>query len=270
LFVYFCHNGSCYTLIEPGLNSKNSYTIKVFPVPRSDGKIAKQRKSSPNQVAAAEVSPEGEATLSDLAYTQIEELIATLRLAPGQAISEASLGKMIGIGRTPIREALQRLARERLVVILPRRGVVISEINIRNQLKLLEMRRELERLIARTAARRATAEERKHFQEIADTMEKAAKKNDDTLFMRMDREFNLLSSVAARNDFLSDAIQQLQGLARRFWYMHYKEVADMPLAAMLHAAVARAIAAGDEKAAMQSSDNLIDYIETFTKATLMA
>lgn len=244
--------------------------MKPSLVPRSEAKVDRRRQPLRNQTAARQAPPEADVILSDVAYSQIEEMITTLRLAPGQAISEASLGKMLGIGRTPIREALQRLARERLVVILPRRGIVVSEINVRNQLKLLELRRELERLIARAAARRATSEERKRFREIADNLEKAAKKNDDTMFMRMDREFNLLSAAAARNDFLSDAIQQLQGLARRFWYMHYKEVADMPLAATLHAAVARAIAAGDEKTAMQASDRLIDYIEAFTKATLTA
>src|SRR5438093_6081678 len=116
-------------------------------------------------------------------------MMTTLALAPGQAISEAFLSNALCIGRTPIREALQRLARERLVVIHPRRGIVVSEINVRNQLKMLELRRELERLIARAAARRAIRDERKRLREIADNMEKAAKKSDDMMFMRMDREF---------------------------------------------------------------------------------
>jgi len=208
--------------------------------------------------------------LSDRAYTQLEEMITTLQLAPGQALSEPSLSDLLGIGRTPVREALQRLARERLVIVHPRRGIVISEINVRNQLKLLELRRELERLIARAAARRGTGEERKEMHEIADNMEKAARKNDDTLFLRFDRRFNVLSTEMARNEFLSDAIQPLQGLSRRFWFMHYKAAADMPLTAKLHADVARAIADGDEKRAMQASDKLVDYIESFTKLTVTA
>ena len=183
---------------------------------------------------------------------------------------DSSSTSTLGIGRTPVREALQRLARERLVVIHPRRGIVVSEINVRNQLKLLELRRELERLIARAAARRSTADERITMREIAENMERAAKKNDDTLFLRLDREFNQLSAELARNDFVSDAIQPLQGLSRRFWYMHYKSAADMPLTAKLHADVARAIADGNEKAATQASDRLIDYIESFTKSTLTA
>ena len=208
--------------------------------------------------------------MSDVAYSQIEEMITTLQLAPGQAISEAYLSSKLGIGRTPVREALQRLARERLVVIHPRRGVVVSEINIKNQLKLLELRRELERLIARVSARRSTADEKKMMREIAENMEKAAANNDEMLFVRLDRRFDLLFVKLARNDFLSDAMQPLQGLSRRFWFMHYKSAADMPRTAKLHADVARAIANGDERVAVQASDNLVDYIEAFTKSTLTA
>src|SRR5687767_15317056 len=133
-------------------------------------------------------------TLTDRAYTEIEELIVTLQLEPGSAVSEAELSERLGIGRTPIREALQRLARERLVTILPRRGIIVSEINVKSQLKLLEVRRELERLISRSAARRATDEERAAFRRIADDFEKSARANDDVAFMRTDREFNSLQA----------------------------------------------------------------------------
>src|SRR5437763_16258962 len=125
-------------------------------------------------------------SLTEKAYRLIEELIVTLQIAPGTVVSEALLSERLGIGRTPIREALQRLARERLVVVLPRRGIMVSEINVRTQLRLLEVRRELERLIARSAARRATPQERERFHELAKLFEKAAKVNDDVTFMRTD------------------------------------------------------------------------------------
>src|SRR5258708_9067329 len=89
-------------------------------------------------------------SLTELAYAHLEELIVTLKLAPGRVVSEGELSVLTGIGRTPIREALQRLARERLVSILPRRGIIVTEINVGSQLKLLEVRRELERLIPRS------------------------------------------------------------------------------------------------------------------------
>lgn len=207
-------------------------------------------------------------TLTDRAYTYLEELIVTLKLPPGSAVSEAMLSRRLGIGRTPIREALQRLARERLVTILPRRGVIVSDINVKSQLRLLEVRREVERLVARSAARRATPAERAQFAELAGQFEKSARRNDDTTFMRVDRAFNELCVAAARNEFATGAMGLMQSLSRRFWYLHYKQAADMPETAKLHADIARAIAAGDETAAAAAADRLLDKIESFTRATV--
>ena len=100
-------------------------------------------------------------TLTDRAYRELEEMIVTLQLSPGTVLSEQALSARLKIGRTPIREALQRLARDGLVVIMPRRGIMVSEINLRLQLRLLEVRRELERLMASLAAERATPDERR-------------------------------------------------------------------------------------------------------------
>src|ERR1051325_4986085 len=107
---------------------------------------------------------------TDRAYRELEEMIVTLQLSPGTILSEQALAQRLKIGRTPIREALQRLARDGLVVIMPRRGIMVSEINLRLQLRLLEVRRELERLMARLAAERATPEERGGFGGIAKAM----------------------------------------------------------------------------------------------------
>ena len=207
-------------------------------------------------------------SLTDRAYGEIEEMIVTLRLAPGSAISESELSAHLGIGRTPIREALQRLARERLVSIFPRRGIIVTEINVASQLRLLETRRELERLIARSAARRATDDERDRLRALAAAFEAAAKANDDVTFMRIDRDFNMLCSAASHNEFAAGAMSLMHSLSRRFWYLHYKQAADMPLTAKLHADIARAIAAGDEERAAKASDRLLNLIEKFTRSTV--
>ena len=207
-------------------------------------------------------------SLSDLAYSRLEELIVTLHLAPGEIVSEAALSRQLGIGRTPIREALHRLARERLVNILPRRGIIVSEINIGAQLRLLEVRREIERLMARSAARRASAGERRQFAALGAAFEAAARSDDATAFMRTDRAFNELCLVAARNEYAASTMVLMNSLSRRFWFIHYQQAADMPLAAKLHAAVARAIADGNARGAATASDRLLDYIEAFTRSTV--
>jgi DNA-binding GntR family transcriptional regulator len=207
-------------------------------------------------------------SMTERAYRIIEEQIVTLRLKPGEVLSEQMLSATCGIGRTPIREALQRLAREGLITVLPRKGILVSDLNPRTQLLVLEVRRELERLLSRAGAERATAAQRAQLLEMARGMDQAAKTNDDIAFMRLDREFNQLMTEAAHNDYAAGAMKLLQGLSRRFWYMHYREAADLPLCARLHANQARAIAKGDAEAAARGSDKLMDYVETFTRATV--
>ena len=207
-------------------------------------------------------------TLTEQAYRQVEERIVTLRLKPGEVLSEQALSTSLKIGRTPIREALQRLALEGLVRVLPRKGILVSDINPREQLLVLEVRRELERLLSRAGAERATKEEREKLSETARAMDRAGKSNDDISFMRLDRDLNQLMIETAHNDYAARAMKLLQGLSRRFWYMHYREAADLPLCARLHAEQARAIARGDPTRAAKASDNLLDYVESFTRATV--
>lgn len=207
-------------------------------------------------------------TLTERAYQRLEELITTLALPPGMVLGEQNLVQRIGIGRTPIREALQRLARDGLVVVLPRRGILVSEINVRSQLRLLETRRVLERLVARLAAERATHEERGVFASLAQDMREAAAASDDLSFMRLDHQFNELVAAASRNEFAVRSLASMAGLSRRFWYQHYKQAGDLPLSANLHADVCEAVAERDVEAAGSASDRLIDYIESFARRTL--
>ncbi len=214
---------------------------------------------------ATAVRPE---TLTEQAYNRLEEMIVTLRLAPGAVLSEQTLANELGIGRTPVREALQRLSHEGLVLVLPRKAIIVTDTDPRRQLLVLEVRRELERLLARTSAERATDAERERFLAIADGMGAAALANDDIAFMRLDREMNTLLTQAAHNEYASRSMRFLNGHSRRFWYLHYKEAADLPKCARLHAEEARAIARGQGIRAMAASDELLNYVEDFTRATV--
>lgn len=202
------------------------------------------------------------------AYELIEAQIAHLELAPGSAISEAELSQRLGIGRTPVREALQRLAREHLVQILPQRGILVTDIDIKRQLRLLETRREVERLVVRSAARRATEAERVRFQELASEFEVASETGDQVMFMRADKEFNDLSVKAARNEFAAGSMGLMHGLSRRFWFLHHKQENNLKNIANLHANISRCIALKDESGAACALDALIDHNEAFTKKTV--
>jgi DNA-binding GntR family transcriptional regulator len=235
-------------------------------------RIATSRQASVRKVSRPARKPretgQPPQTLTEQAYGVIEEQIVTLRLRPGDVLSEQMLSATYRFGRTPIREALQRLAREGLITILPRKGILVSDLNPRNQLLVLEVRRELERLLSRTGAQRATQQQREQLLAVARGMDEAARTNNDIAFMRLDRELNRLMVETAHNDYAARSMKLLQGLSRRFWYMHYHEAADLPMCARLHANQARAIAKGDADAAARASDKLMDYVETFTRGTV--
>jgi DNA-binding GntR family transcriptional regulator len=155
-----------------------------------------------------------------------------------------------------------------LILIMPQRGLLVPEIDVKKQLKLLRMRREVEWLVCRSAAKSATPQEHDVFAQLAAEFKEASKRNDDVSFVRLDREFNELCLIAPRNEFAEAAMPLMHSLARRFWYFHYKQAADIPEMARLHGAVAKAIAEGNVDAAGEALDALLDNIEEFTRATL--
>lgn len=175
---------------------------------------------------------------------------------------------MTGIGRTPVREAIQRLAREHLVVVLPQRGIFISEINPTKQVRLLETRREVERLICRSAAQRASEHERLGFRQLAAAFKDSSANGDDEAFMRADRDFNELLLTSARNEFAEGAMQLLNGLSRRFWFAFHTRADDLHEMAELHEAVAFAIGAGEVDQAGDANDRLIDHLESLVRSMI--
>lgn len=202
------------------------------------------------------------------AYRLLEEQIVTMALEPGTLLSESELVATLGLGRTPVREALQRLAQEHLVAIMPRRGTRVTSIDIKQQLRLLEVRRVLEQLNMELACRRANGEQKRRFTEIAEQMLVMAVENNYMGFLRLDSEFNALLSNAADNEFSSAQLAQMHGLSRRFWHCHHLQADDLILVAQLHADSARAIAGGDERAAVDACGKHMDYIQSFAKSTL--
>jgi DNA-binding GntR family transcriptional regulator len=208
-------------------------------------------------------------TLNEEAYRRIEELIVTLELEPGSVVSEATLSDRIGIGTTPIREALQRLAREHLVQILPRRGVIVTAVDVGQQLQVLETRRELDRLIARAAASRATAAECEEMAALAKRMEAAARMGDIKAFLQYDNEMNGRAARSARNDVAASTVATLHSTSRRFWFFHHTAHGQAGKTMALHVDLARAIAAGDPALAAAASDRLIDDLDDFARSTLI-
>lgn len=222
-----------------------------------------------DQIKALQSEMEGSGeNQAQMAYRALEEMIVTLKLPPGSKISEKALNRSLGIGRTPLREALQRLAIEGTVKILPRSGVIVSAIDVAEQVNLIEVRRELERIIAGRAARLAMEEQRTVFLKLAEDFDLAAQKNDENIFIETDREFNNLIINTAQNKYVAYAVAPIEAQTRRFWYLHFKRFGDLQRVSALHANIARAVAANDEVGAKKASDQLLDYVEEYTLKTL--
>ena len=206
-------------------------------------------------------------TLSNKAYDLIEEMIVTLKLKPGSIISEIDLMNETGIGRTPVREALLRLASEHLVEMRPRKGIIVTEINITDQLALLETRRALERIVISKSARRATPEQRKRLSEFAAQIVSAAEGGNLNSFIHIDHEFDHILAEACRNPFAAEACSPLRAHCRRFWYRYHHDE-DLTQSAKLHANIMRTIAENDEQKAIMASDALMDYLEALTRSAI--
>lgn len=206
--------------------------------------------------------------LAAQALERLEEMIVTHELAPGSTWSEGGLAALTGFGRTPVREALQRLENQHLVEVVQRHGVRITEINVERQLLLLETRRELERLVSSRAARRRNADEAVQFRIHAQALREAGQRDEVLAFFRVHQRAEVLALQACRNPFLAKAISPCHAMSRRFYFLHHRSANDLSLACEHHAAVMDAIGAGDEERASAASDAVLDYVERFTRATL--
>ena len=204
---------------------------------------------------------------SQKAYDKLEKMLVSLELKPGHVYSEKELTNIMGFGRTPLREALQRMSSIDLVEIIPRMGIKISEIILYRQLAILEARRPLDELIAICATRRSTDEQKKKLIEMAEEMEKAVKESDVKEYLRLDRAFDELLDQASRNKFATRALDPLHIHCRRFW-VAYQRYDNMDQAAILHEKLMRAVATGNEELSGKAANELVDYFVEFTRKAL--
>lgn len=224
-----------------------------------------------NELARAEPVPRQRTrrmSRAEIAYELLEEAIVMLQLSPGSIVAEQELSELTGIGRTPIREAIQRLSREGLIVVLPKRGLLVTPLDLLSHIKLLEARRSFEQQACRYAAMRSTAKERQQFAAFAVSFRDCADKKEAMAFSRVDKDFNELCLSAARNPFVEGAMRLLLGLSRRFWHFYQQDVDDWYETAMLHALLAEAIADGDVAEVERRLTELLDVVEGFAKNIL--
>ncbi|HEY4913248.1 MAG TPA: GntR family transcriptional regulator [Candidatus Dormibacteraeota bacterium] len=188
---------------------------------------------------------------SEEAYLRIRERIVSLDMPPGSVVNEGRLREALKIGRTPIREALQRLARENLVRSVPHRGTFVTDVNITDLARITEVRVVLEAHAARLAADRLSASDRACFAELLQVLEHGPKVDQREL-MRLDQQIHRQIYLAARNPFLEATLERYFNLSLRLWYLVLDRDVSLREALEEHAELLRAILSGDADRADES------------------
>jgi DNA-binding GntR family transcriptional regulator len=187
--------------------------------------------------------------IADRAYLAMRDLIVTLRLAPGTALREDVLMRDLALGRTPLREAIKRLALEGLVEVRPRSGTFVTDVHASDIVHIAELRAELEAQAARLAAKRMD-DQRRAAAALLDAELKAIEGTTGIdAYMRLDERVHHFVWEAAGNPYLLDALERLWALSLRIWHLVLERVAALPAAVHEQRALLDALVAGDARRA---------------------
>jgi DNA-binding GntR family transcriptional regulator len=199
-----------------------------------------------------ELAAEDDAQLSSLtrqAYQRLRDRIVTLQLAPGALVSEADLMQELQLGRTPIREALQRLACEGLIVLRPRRGAFVANLSLLDLQHIFEMRRTIEGFAAQLAAERATEADLARLDATVARLERLDPPEDAHGLIEIDTAFHRALAQAAHNRFLENSLGRMYNLNLRLWYLALDKIGPMRPAIEQHRRVIEAVRRRDGAAA---------------------
>jgi DNA-binding GntR family transcriptional regulator len=189
--------------------------------------------------------------ISERAYAELRERIVTLRLAPGTVLREDELMSELHIGRTPLREAVKRLALENLVAVQPRSGTYVTSVDAADIVHISEVRAELEGQAAELAARRLDGGLRERFQALLDLIATAERRADQDALMGLDESIHRLVWEASGNPYLAETLERYFVLSLRVWYVVLDRVPSLGAAVLDHARLIEAILDGDGDAARE-------------------
>lgn len=197
-------------------------------------------------------------SLAEQAYQLLEEKLVTLVLPPGSQVSEGQLIDMTGFGRTPVREAIQRLAQQEMFTVLPRKGLVVTPVSRASMVHILEARKPLERVVVTRAALNAVDSQRSEIAAVARTFTISHDSFED--FLKLDKQLDALLDACAGNPYVSAAVSPLRSHCRRFWY-HHRHQMQLSDAISAHSKMARLVARREYNGAQKASDGVIAVME---------
>ena len=221
----------------------------------------KAEGSEPAGVAAPPApAPAARELLADRAYSELRDRLVTLRIQPGSPIDEDLLGEELGMGRTPVREAIKRLALENLVTVFPRRGTFASEINITDLAHISDVRSQLEGHAAYRAAERITDAQRVELDELLAELRDSHGSDDVESLMELDTRVHRFIYTCAGNPYMEATLARYYNLSLRIWYLVLDRLPHLFARVHEHDDVLQAIAEGD---AERAREILAEHVATF-------
>jgi DNA-binding GntR family transcriptional regulator len=200
--------------------------------------------------------------LADRAYRELRDRLVTLRIPPGAPIDEDAIGRELEMGRTPVREAIKRLALENLVMVFPRRGTFASEINITDLAHISDVRAQLEGHAAYRAAERITDGQRAELAALLEELRASRGTDDLDSLMELDARVHRFVYHCADNPYLEETLTRYFNLSLRIWYLVIDRLPHLFARVHEHRDVLEAIAAGQ---ASSARDILMGHIATFER-----
>jgi DNA-binding GntR family transcriptional regulator len=205
--------------------------------------------------------------LADRAYVELRDQIVSLAIAPGAPINEESLGRELGLGRTPLREAIKRLALENLVAVYPRRGTFVTEINITDLAHISDVRVQLESHAAYRAAQRLTPPQRDELDALLAEIERRPS-GDAGALMALDARIHRFVYSCAGNPYLRDTLERYLNLSLRIWYLVLGRLPHLFERVHEHGDLLLAVRAGDADRARAIAAEHVATFETEIRGVL--
>jgi DNA-binding GntR family transcriptional regulator len=226
-----------------------------------DQRTAGARPAPGDQRSARRGAGASRELLADRAYDELRDRLVTLRIAPGAPIDEDAIGAQLGMGRTPVREAIKRLALENLVTVFPRRGTFAAEINITDLAYVSDVRSQLEAHAAYRAAQRMTPELRRELDALLDELG-CSRGDDQSALMSLDARIHRFVYRCSGNPYLEETAGRYLNLSLRIWYLVIDRLPHLFARVHEHEQLLRAIGAGQ---ADRAREIVAEHIEIFER-----
>lgn len=204
--------------------------------------------------------------LREIVYEELKAQILKGDIKPGTRMMEVELAEVLGVSRTPVREAIRKLEKEGLVKIEPRRGAYASELSVKDMVDILEVRQSMEGLAAYYCAQRINDEQKEQLRDYALAFNEAVEEGVYEDMISYDTKFHHLIVECCDNDILVHMIEQLQELVLRFRYLYYSDFKRAEQMPAEHHEIFEAVASGDAERAREAAalhiNRLKDMVET--------